>query len=141
MNIKNLILLRDYLIALPKDYEGFHMGSFNDDIEDGNLNGNDCGTSACMAGHMVYVKGFPDFKGRDVLDWQSYASLVSGLNAYSDVYKFNFLFSSSWDEYDNTVKGAVFRINYLLDNPNKDYAVDCRDCRDFCIEHKLGEYT
>jgi hypothetical protein len=137
MNTKNLILLRDYLIALPEDYKGFDMGNFNIDITEHNLNGNHCGTAACMAGHMVYVDGLPKYDVRKG-HWADYAGYVSGLSEESDCEKFEFLFSFDWEAFDNTIKGAVFRINFLLDNPNYDYDIDYIV---FCIEHKLGVYA
>ena len=138
MKTKNLILLRDYLIALPDKYQGFDMKHFNIDIADNNLNGNHCGTAACMAGHMVYVDGIPKPKGDDKWNWVSYASRVSGLDEVLHFSKFNFLFSETWESCDNTTKGAAFRINYLIDNPNADYGI-CYES--FCEEHKLGIFA
>jgi hypothetical protein len=144
MNTKNLILLRDYLIALPDDYAGFDMGTYNEDIEDIEdfdnslcptpIIGNYCGTSACVAGHMIYVKGLPP-KGGDE-GWWEYSCRVSGLDYWCN--EFDFLFSVHWENLDNTVSGAVFRINYLMKNPNADYSTNREE---FCIEHKLGDYA
>lgn len=112
MNIENLTKLRDHLKSLPSDYQGFDMGDWYEKTT--------CGTVSCVLGHL------PDALGDDVVmhgtsykpagysSWEEYA--IDILDIDPDSKLGDWLFNGSWIYYDNTLKGAILRIEYVLEN-------------------------
>ena len=110
----NLNKLADYLLSLPDDYKHFYMGQFHDYV----LSNPDyspektfsCGTSACAVGHGPNA-GIGDYKSCS--DWIEYSEKY----LIADVYEnsaWDWCFSESWAEVDNTPKGAALRIKQYL---------------------------
>ena len=127
MNRKNLEILVAGLRTVPELQ--FNMGLFCDSFGKGSIKkGTDvqehmCGSSACAIGWG------PSFKGLEIIDTDLTddflnISNVATLNYYEygdRLFKLNddeweWCFSGEWDQHDNTVKGAVKRINYFLKN-------------------------
>lgn len=109
MHRENLEKLRDYLVSLPEDYEYFDMGIFYAEEEEGVALGKvpqktTCGTVACAVGHGPAAGIMP----LEEEYWLSYAIRNFGEDAYFA------LFSGAWAEYDNTLAGAIDRINKYL---------------------------
>ena len=114
MNVTNLKLLADYLLALPEDYQHFDMGSWHDDYEfpiDAYLESTShCNTAGCAVGHAPYVQGLP--KPYDDEGWCEYSERIFDLDEYSAEWKWCFDFR--WEYVDNTPHGAAKRILQLI---------------------------
>src|SRR3546814_19277542 len=67
-----------------------------------------CGTMSCAGGHGP-IAGIPSLPGEY---WGDYIPRVFG----NDTRLTNYMFGSSWAEYDNTPQGAGKRILYALNN-------------------------
>ena len=115
--LKELKELRDYLESGEWAKRGsFHMWNFwmhKTSWYNGLKLGRDdfytelpCG---CVMGHA-----HKKFKGViELNDNEEYVSAAYGLDCVSSL--FEFLFSASWHSYDNTVEGAIGRIDAVLD--------------------------
>lgn len=69
---------------------------------------NECGTVCCAAGTGAYY-GIGNPKKHE--DWLEYVERVfTGSDDYSENDIFDYLFSSDWEGFDNTAKGAANRI-------------------------------
>ena len=114
MNVTNLKLLAEYLLALPEDYQHFDMGSWHDDYEcpiDAYLEeAPHCNTAGCAVGHSPYVKGLP--KPHDEEEWEEYSERIFGMSEGSD--EWNWCFHYAWENVDNTPHGAAKRILQLI---------------------------
>lgn len=86
----------------------FDMGCYCEEAFPITVDGT-CGSVGCAVGHGPYA-GIP-WKGET--NWPTYSdnNLVD-----SDNYLWGFLFSSDWEDYDNTPEGAADRIDFVLDN-------------------------
>jgi len=116
MNTKNLILLANYLEALPSNWQHFTMSEFmvveSNDVEPYDAKDTvSCGTSACAIGHAVFVEGLPKPKG-DV-DWVTYGKQLFDIHCSHPAW--SWCFSSSWACVDDTPKGAAARIKHLIE--------------------------
>jgi len=125
---RNLIKLRDGLAALPKDYEHFDMDHYYVGAhyvqrqrmpQQAGQPPASCGAVACVLGHATSI--VEPAKGDK--DWDSYGERVFGLR-FCDI-EWEWLFSSEWSEYDNSLEGAVFRIDYYLKHGVPDMFVEC----------------
>src|SRR3546814_806467 len=103
---QNLRRLAAYLMALPEDYAKFDMGWWTADSR--SPGATTCGTVACAGGHGP-IAGIPSLPGEY---WGDYIPRVFG----NDTRLTNYMFGSSWAEYDNTPQGAGKRILYALHN-------------------------
>lgn len=111
----NLLKLADYLATLPDDYEQFHMyaymatstGGYWETFALEERSKPVCGTVACAVGHGP-AAGIRLY-GDDC--WESYADRVFGEMDNDD---FQYMFGSSWSDYDNTPKGASARIRTFV---------------------------
>lgn len=114
----NLLTLANYLDALPVDYAKFDMGAF---FRLGSWCGlrippveeRPCYTAACAVGHGPFA-GMPTI-GDEA--WDTYAERVFGVNASTDEdddLGFEWMFGSSWTDFDDTPRGAAARIRYFL---------------------------
>jgi len=114
---KNLLKLAAYLLKLrPTKKLGFDMDDFECETS--------CGTVACAAGHAPHA-GIPK---RFQEGWSDYTDRVffkmdSTINRRMNWW----CFEAYWARYDNTPKGAAYRILYVLKgdlplecDPNKD---------------------
>lgn len=104
----NLLKLATYLETLPDDYGHFNMSEYMENIDGYYVcitlqNKPDCGTVACAVGHgpAAGIRVYGD------TSWGDYAERVFG---YMTTDAFEYMFGSSWSDYDNTPKGAAARI-------------------------------
>lgn len=128
---KNLLKLAVYLESLPRDYKHFDMRDYADHRGKCSLRGeprqlaaaqpreflSNCGTVACAAGHgpAAGIRPHPtDFVGA-WFGWSSY--VARSFTGYDDDL-FDFLFTSGWEDSDNTHYGAAARIRYFLATGN-----------------------
>lgn len=115
---ENLIKLANYLMALPDDYENFHMAKFcAPDIgssphhykPEEAVNVIKCGAIACAVGHAPNAGiGVRSKLG----DWSEFSTKYL---IHCDSNEWEWCFGPEWEETDNTPKGAALRINYLLE--------------------------
>jgi len=111
MNESNLLLLADYLEALPEDYKHFHMAAYNKDGYDpSQITESHCGTAACAVGHAIYVDGLPEPNYDET--WNDYSYRIFGV---SDE-EWCWCFGVDWRYIDNTPHGAAKRIRYMVDH-------------------------
>lgn len=106
----NLLKLADYLATLPDDYEQFDMSEYMAERDGETFDPYErskpvCGTVACAVGHgpAAGIRIYGD------LDWSDYADRVFGVFK-EDIFGWDYMFSSTWSETDNTPKGAAARI-------------------------------
>jgi len=119
----NLEKLADYLLALPEDYDKFNMSYLMFYLDE--MNARDfveelpeCGAVACALGHAP-AAGVPYKKDEY---WTQMGQRELGLNmdpvgqnSYSMGVMWDYCFTGSWHEFDNTPQGAGQRIkNFLL---------------------------
>lgn len=107
---ENLITLRNYLAALPKDYEHFNMRYYmkirkTQPPTPRKMPFIKCGTVACAIGHGPSA-GIKKIFGEG---WRQYSYRVFGFDCW------DWCFSAHWYPFDNTVAGAVKRIDIYLD--------------------------
>jgi hypothetical protein len=107
MNRKNLQKLATFLAygKLPKEVE-FDMSAYAEDPW--SKRDTICGTVGCAAG----MGPFAGIKKKRVEDWDDYCGRVFLESASRE---WDWCFGSSWQDIDNTPKGAARRIQYLLD--------------------------
>lgn len=113
----NLQLLATYLISLPEDYEHFDMRNYlNKRKSFATLNVDSaeelgtCGSAACAIGHGP-AAGVP-ITYQDS-SWQDYCDRVF-IDVPRNLKMWHWCFSDSWENYDNTPRGAAQRIMYML---------------------------
>jgi len=111
MNIENLTTLAYYLSGLPEGYGHFGMYNYSQDRESrfAPITRHECGTTACAVGHGPYA-GIPIEVGEY---WPDYSERVFIKGIYAR--EWEWCFSSSWSEVDDTAHGAAKRILYMLD--------------------------
>jgi hypothetical protein len=112
-----MILLADYLDALPEGYEHFDMLWYRSDqtILLANEEPFACDTVACALGHAPFA--IPGSVSSPREEWDVYADRVFGLNNV----QFAYCFCADWVDDDNTVKSAALRIRTLaLENLSDD---------------------
>jgi len=120
MERKNLKLLADYLWNLPEGYDHFEIREFNADAKypvdiDAQAG---CNTVACAVGHAPYVEGLPKPLGCEY--WADYSERIFNLDTPDRCGGWDWCFSPSWYNADNTPKGAAKRIYYLLSLEGED---------------------
>lgn len=113
----NIAALADYLRTLPADYSHFNMGRYSyDDIGPADVSlAMECGTAACAVGHGPLADGIvqPGTICSSMVDsWNYYCLQAFGVDADGEVYKW--LFDGDWVHTDNTIEGAVLRIEHYL---------------------------
>ena len=110
----NLIKVRNYLASNspPPNFdmstwmrygEGHHMTSSFPGMQAYN----ECGTSACVVGHGPLA-------GVGILPYESWYAYAKRCFT-DDPRDFEWLFGSDWSAYDNSVEGAIKRIDIWLD--------------------------
>lgn len=133
--VENLIILRDYIDALPEEYERFNMSSFAQDGR-GTLNPEEvqeeipCGASCCAIGHapIAGLKIIAEVDAEMIDDWDKYgARIFPSLYHKESSYYFargphsgdeadendtwEFLFGADWS---NDPKQFVERVNMVI---------------------------
>lgn len=120
MNLENLKIGRDYLEKLGRKGVNFDMKSFM--VKDIKGFGcvvlpyfDECGTVGCALGWMSWAPQF--FEERK---WQSsyFAIGEKVFGIQEDSKEWEFLFSSFYADHDNTIEGAIGRIDTLLKYPD-----------------------
>lgn len=111
MNFDNLRRLAKFVSTIPQDQ--FDMAILRDPKD--NFSDKHCNTVGCIVGHMMSI--IPDdkifyYKSTDRINFFVTARKWLGLEDKQTVSLF--LFSHKWGKIDNTVQGAVNRINYLI---------------------------
>lgn len=132
----NLKILRDYL-KYNVAQTNFNMSWYrktNEDLPTEFWSKNKCGTAGCALGWAPFAEGLEPIEAhfifaesseseeRSYLNWTAYAEYhfpaigmdVSPKGKVNEF--FNWLFSASWFKTDNSIEGAVARIDYLLEN-------------------------
>lgn len=116
INKQNLAIAADFLEQNVSE-EQFHMGMF---MKNGRIQ-HLCGTVGCAIGWASFCpellpvdSEFMRLTGR--LDFDTYCERVFGFN--DDDCIWNFLFGAEWETIDNTVKGAVARIRWIVNGGN-----------------------
>jgi len=129
MNPINMIRLASYLEEFVTQ-DMFDMSRFRR-VQDSPhtidfISKTDCGTIGCALGWCPFIEGLEPLseeindkhpeaaKENPILDWRAYCLRVIGTGTGS--LNWNFLFSGSWDSFDNTPNGAAGRLRYLAAN-------------------------
>ena len=109
MNIKNLKILRGWLAAGNITQEQFNMERYRSG--EGNLeflNKKNRGTLGCILGWCPFIPKFSNYKSER---FNYLAEELFEINVLSPVW--SFLFSSDWVDYDNTIEGAIARLDVV----------------------------
>jgi hypothetical protein len=112
----NLRRLAVHLANLPNDYENFNMRCYAFDgrksVDPEYLVAGDtqCGTVSCAAGHGPQI-GIEALPGEE---WTDYIGRAFGAHSHNDDGIWDWCFSSSWADADNTPLGAAQRIVHML---------------------------
>lgn len=116
INVENCTRLAEYLESLPEDYDRFTMETFfmkADGREPSlpTLNPGPamhvCGTAACAIGHGP-AAGVPVGRATSWMEYsENFAPVLSN--------EWDWMFAASWNDVDDTHRGAAARIRYLLD--------------------------
>jgi len=121
-HINNFKKLIKYMKSLPDDYGHFDMGQYWSAkliVGEGLLAVDSyqvsspittCGTFACLLGHAPQA-GINVSKG--VEHWNDYCYKRFGITSQYDGW--NYLFSNRWTKYDNSIEGAIKRMEIYLD--------------------------
>ncbi len=120
INYENLKRAKELLKTIPEDR--FSMDDFitckNPDLQDVL---NPCDSVCCVIGHCVVLDIETNLKKYSYsysFDYGGWSYSFFGFEYDSDLW--NFLFSEIWVYVDNTLKGAIKRIEYVLNN--RDFA-------------------
>ena len=108
MNIKNLKILRNWLAAGNIKQEQFDMEFYRSgEVNLEFLNKKNCGTLGCVLGWCPFIPKFSKYRAT------SFRYLADELfNVSSSVW--SFLFGSEWADHDNTLEGAIARIDIVI---------------------------
>ncbi len=133
---ENLAKLAAYLAKLPDDYEKFNMWVYFSGRAEGTYmthGGTMCGTAACAVGHGPAA----GIKSPVYDSWNDYCLQAFCIETQTP--EFEWLFGGSWNQVDNTPKGAAARIRYYLENGGipVDHANKARTTE--CYAHYLKE--
>lgn len=109
---------------------GFTMYQFDDDYND---RATVCGSAGCIIGHGPHA-GIP--KSADET-WDEYGKLNFGSHSVEDSWKF--IFSGLWSYTDNSLSGAVYRLEYALKFGIPQADDDEREWIDMYIENVQNE--
>ena len=122
MNKKNLIILANHLTTISSvqfDMTEFNDITRNDPVHPRYLNNAYyCPSVGCILGHAPTIKGF-GFTEDDISEmtgyicWELYTKRVFDID---DTTIWTWLFGAVWAKTDNTVRGAVKRIEYTIKN-------------------------
>lgn len=120
INYENLKKAKELLKNIPEDR--FSMGVFNSNNPE-ELEGvlNPCSSVCCVVGHCVALDteiNLKKYSWTYSFDYGNWSYSFFGFEYDSDLW--NFLFSEIWVYVDNTLKGAIKRIDYVLNN--RDFA-------------------
>jgi len=137
VNVENLQIVADRLIEVNKDLNlKFGMETFGDTYKTV-LPKPSCGSFGCVVGHLPLFEEFKDIIlnlptviGGGLSDdeylygifYRDVCEKVLGIS--EDSYLWTYLFDCNWAEIDNTLEGAVFRIQHAITVLEKNPIVD-----------------
>lgn len=141
INVKNLTILKDYLVQnYSKISNHFDMQHFRLAVAPDSgtkfayryYSKQDCGTVGCVIGWSVFAPGlepidsdfYEKYNRRDSfgLNFSSYTDRVffyDNFHIGNNSEMYNFLFSGAWSGYNNTLEGAIKRLEYLIKHDGK----------------------
>ena len=108
MNIENLKILRNWLAAGNITQKQFDMELYRsgeDNLEF--LNKKNCGTVGCVVGWCPFIPEFSNYRAT------SFSLLAKELFNVS-THVWSFLFSGEWVDCDNTIEGAIARLEIVI---------------------------
>lgn len=110
MNRENLQRMADHIRTVPQ--EKFEMVEWRS----AEYETKECGSIGCVIGHCTILdsKPLPRLHSSNHIDFGEWSEDFTGLDQSSD--EWEWCFSSSWHEEDNTPDGAALRIEWLLKN-------------------------
>lgn len=139
MNKKNMFILSNYLMSnvdrlskhfdmkrfLKHDGKAFynHNGPTQEELNVAMTEPHVCNTSACAVGFAPAVIPVisSDFNSLGHLNYLGYSQRVF---MESHLAEWNFCFSGCWDDVDNTIQGAAFRLWLVASNADENGYVD-----------------
>jgi len=109
MNRENLKLMADYIETIPQDK--FDMEIFRN----GQQTEHECNSVGCVIGHCTVLdkNPLPLHKDGDIA-FYAWSKEFTGLEPLSG--EWEYLFSSDWEDMDNTPTGAASRIRHFLEH-------------------------
>ena len=126
LKIENLKILQNYLKTLPEDYEEFDMATYATYTDCDSKyayippENAECGTIRCAVGHGPAAGLSCVTRGWDAYCVENFGAVIGcGDTSYDkdkDSSLMAFMFSGMWSEYDNTVTGAVKRMQVVIDH-------------------------
>lgn len=124
INIEKLILIRDNIIKNVTQ-EHFDMKRFTNVMAENC----ECGSQGCIIGHSIqldfenFIKHKKEtFLQRGISKWTVNRIYYEWSLKFLEIDKkkneklWDYLFSEDWSKYDNTIEGAIKRINYVIEN-------------------------
>lgn len=148
VNRKNLKILAKKLETVNPEH--FDITVYNKTYESRFVKVKDidfsCNTCGCVLGHAAT---FPEFKitEQDIYEfmndypfaWQKFTEKYFGIEV--DSFVWTWLFSTDWSEVDNTLQGAIRRINYFIQNGMpENFIRDFDDLNQFVKLYNKPEY-
>lgn len=119
MNIDNMkkhvVWMRENVVGNPD--RGFNMESYSKGSWLAESPKEICGSVACMAGYAVLhapEELINSCRPDQLFDYDEFTEEFFDINIGSPLY--NWLFSPAWAETDNTVEGAVRRMEYTIEH-------------------------
>jgi len=117
-NVENLVILAQYLLALPDDYDAFDMNSYMAQpdsvlLTQPQIISENCGAVACAIGHGPAAGILPLPGAR--FSWEKYCNRVF-IDGWAWQPQWEWCFSAAWTHIDNTPAGAGRRILYMLNH-------------------------
>lgn len=113
MNKKNLTRIKHFLPTI--DPKKFNMKRFRPHEMDKSI---ECKTVGCVIGHAVVLDKENVYKNyiNPITGGIKFTTWMEDFLDLKDYRLFKFLFSGEWENYDNTIKGAIKRIDYILED-------------------------
>jgi len=112
MNKVNLQKMADYIKTIPQ--QSFDMSIYREEY---NYYDPECESVGCIIGHCTIIDKenvkanyVDDLSGE--IDFHKWSEQFTGLKSISP--EWNFLFSMDWKDVDNSIKGAVQRLEYII---------------------------
>lgn len=117
MNKDNILRMVEYLTELDTIAAPFHMDVYRENNTEYHNPHLACKSPACVVGHCT-VLDTPEnrdrcFNGMDgAFNYGKWTYEFTGLTPFTRVWAWAFAWQ--WAEVDNTIQGAIARLNYLL---------------------------
>lgn len=114
INYENLKKAKELLKTIPEDrFDMKHYTNKNSNTV--SQVQNTCNSVCCVIGHCVVLDDYDNLikYEDDIFNYHLWGKSFFGIKKG---YLWDFLFSGNWFNTDNTVKGAIKRIDYVLNN-------------------------